>query len=184
MLKTKMLAVIVNGRGGVGKDTLVDDVICHSDRHTQAVKYSSINDVKKLAGLAGWKGGKTDKDRKFLSDLKCLLSEYNNLPYNSCVQSYRMARMRTFKIWFCMVREPDEIDKLKNYIVGEGGGCATLLIRREGVHDGAFGNVADDGVEDYFYDYIFDNDGTIDTSKYLFRRLVEKMYKEVVESAE
>lgn len=184
MVKTKMLAVIVNGKGGVGKDTLVDDYITHMDHSEHGIKYSSINDVKKLAKLVGWTGEKTDKDRKFLSDLKNILTEYNDMPFCSCAKSYRMACMRSFDIWFCMVREPNEIDKLKNYILDYGGNCVTLLVKRDDVHsEGAFGNRADDEAENYFYDYIFENNKTLDTSKYLFRTMIERIYKEKIKES-
>ena len=59
-----------------GKDTFakfLNDIV-------PTLKYSSIDKVKDIAKLCGWDGGKTEKDRKFLSDLKVLLEEYNNLP--------------------------------------------------------------------------------------------------------
>lgn len=180
-MRTDILAVIVNGCGGVGKDTLVDAYVRGGS--LKAEKYSSINDVKKLAKMCGWNGDKEDRDRKFLSDLKCLLSEYNDLPFKSCMRSFRFSRMRTFHVWFCMVREPDEIDKLKWHIRSvEECPVVTLLVRRNGFEDRKYGNMADDNVEDYFYDYIFDNNGTIDTSQYLFKKLIDRIYKEKVQS--
>ena len=181
MPKNKLLCVIVNGKGGVGKDSLVDDYITRLDHSVRGIKYSSINDVKKLAKLCGWEGGKEDKDRKFLSDLKDILTEYNDMPFKSCVRSYKMAAMRSTRVWFCMVREPEEIEKLKNHIVSDGGNCVTLLVRRDGVHsESAYGNRADDEVENYFYDYIFENNKTLEASKYLFRGMINQIYKKVV----
>jgi hypothetical protein len=69
---------ILNGMGGCGKDTFASFLseVCG------VFKYSSIDRVKQIAYECGWDGGKTEKDRKFLSDLKCLLTDYNDLPFN------------------------------------------------------------------------------------------------------
>ena len=63
--------VIINGTGGCGKDTFVSFV----SKYKRVYNFSSIDKVKEIAKLIGWNGGKTDKDRKFLSDLKKLTTE-------------------------------------------------------------------------------------------------------------
>ena len=63
--------VIINGTGGCGKDTFVSFV----SKYKRVYNFSSIDKVKEIAKLIGWDGGKTDKDRKFLSDLKKLTTE-------------------------------------------------------------------------------------------------------------
>ena len=69
--------VIINGKGGVGKDTL-----CNIIGKKYAVKnISSITPIKEIAKIGGWKGGKENKDRKFLADLKKLFIDYNDLPF-------------------------------------------------------------------------------------------------------
>ena len=70
---------ILNGSGGVGKDTFVDLV----SNYIPTIHFSSVTKVKEIAKAIGWDGGKTEKDRKFLSDLKLLCTEYNNMPFNS-----------------------------------------------------------------------------------------------------
>ena len=168
------LAIIINGRGGVGKDTLCDYFIkCYPAR-----KFSSIEPVKKIARACKWEGGKEEKDRKFLSDLKCLLSDYNDLPFNACISAYLNFLDSDKSIWFVMVREPDEIEKLKRTIQDKlGGRCATLLIRRPDVEK-TWGNMADDNVEDYHYDYIFDNYPPIEAAQYDFVCLVREIERE------
>ena len=62
--------IIINGSGGVGKDTFI--AMC--DKYTYTKNYSSVDEIKCVARQLGWNGGKTEKDRKFLSDLKLLTS--------------------------------------------------------------------------------------------------------------
>ena len=47
----------------------------------------SVNLVKSLATMAGWDGNKTEKNRKFLSDLKDLLSNWNDVPYKETIKN-------------------------------------------------------------------------------------------------
>ena len=79
---------IINGSGGVGKDTFVDLVdhnLSHKYRYL-TMNFSSVDKVKKVAEIIGWDVySKTEKDRKFLSDLKLLCTEYNDMPFNDIV---------------------------------------------------------------------------------------------------
>ena len=60
--------IIINGCGGVGKDTFVN--MCA--KYTSVVNYSSVKEIKEIAKYIGWDGSKEERDRKFLSDLKLL----------------------------------------------------------------------------------------------------------------
>ena len=60
----KKVTIVINGRGGVGKDTL-----CNlAAKHFKVKNISTITPIKDLAREAGWDGRKDDKARKFLSD--------------------------------------------------------------------------------------------------------------------
>ena len=73
------ITVIINGVGGCGKDTLVEML----SSHRKVKNISSITPVKKIAEHCGWLGEKTDKARKFLSDLKKKKSSLSNAFYTS-----------------------------------------------------------------------------------------------------
>ena len=73
----KKCVVIINGKGGVGKDTLCDIV----SKNIALEMYLLLPSIKQIAQMGGWKGGKENKDRKFLADLKKLFVEYNDLPF-------------------------------------------------------------------------------------------------------
>ena len=58
------------------------------------------------------------------------------------------------------IREPEEIERFRQ---AAGADCRTLLVRRPSLDArGPLGNRADDSVEQYQYDDILMNDGTID----------------------
>ena len=57
--------VIINGKGGVGKDTLCDIV---SKKYCVS-NVSSITPIKQIAQMGGWKGGKENKDRNTILNI-------------------------------------------------------------------------------------------------------------------
>jgi len=143
---------IINGVGTSGKDTFVNLV----SKFIQTWNYSSVDKIKEVASELGWHGGKTEKDRKFLSDLKLLCSEYNDLPMNCMIDVVkRFLFSKTLSFLFLHIREPKEIEKAKNLF-----NARTILIRRDSVKP-ITSNMADANVENYNYDFIIDNSGTL-----------------------
>lgn len=167
-----MKIIVINGVGGVGKDEFVRQAKSELEH---IYNFSMVDEVKRLARRIGWEGNKTEKDRKFLSDLKDALEDYNNLPFNSVLDSIRitldgyaqMGMPTTDLIFFIHCREPKDIDKwVKDY------GAQTLLIRREDEKID-WGNHADASVYDYDYHYVYVNDGDLGRLKKDAVRFIE-----------
>lgn len=151
----KKVVIVINGSGGVGKDTL-----CHMAEKAYRVRnISSITPIKELAASCGWKGEKTDRARRFLSDLKLLTVRYNDFPTNWVMQQYEAFLKTDEDIMFVHIREGNEIRK---FVERTGGRAVTLLIRGgerfRARHRHGYGNRSDDDVERYSYDYYFMND--------------------------
>lgn len=108
-----------------------------------------------IAKSAGWDGGKTEKDRKFLSDLKVLTSEYNDMPYNDITEIINVFKQNNCQFLFLHIREPQEIQRLVNDF-----GSKTLLITNKNVKQ-IKSNMADANVQNFKYDFIIDNSGTL-----------------------
>ena len=129
---------------------------------------STVDFVKEVAKFCGWNGQKTHKDRKFLSDLKDILTQWDDVPYKDIMNSYLGCK----EIWkqfgynekkclyFIMCREPKEIQKFVDRI-----GAKTLLVRRKVVEETAQSNHADKEVFNYNYDITILNNGTLDELK-------------------
>ena len=148
----KKLTLVINGRGGVGKDTLCDAAATRF----RVMNVSSITPIKELAAICGWSGEKTDRARRFLADLKALTAAYNDYPTNWITDRYRAFLAGEDEILFVHIREGEEIRK---FVDATGGEAKTLLVRadrRMAAH--TYGNASDDLVESYAYDYYFDND--------------------------
>lgn len=158
MKPIKPLVIIINGAGGVGKDTICS-VLRH---HRNTLVFSSIQPIKRIAYEIGWEGEKTDKARKMLSDLKDICTEYNDLPFHYMAEKLELARTEpNVDIVIFHIREPREIEKFKQHVLSHGHVCKTLLIRSQRAQQ-EYGNHADDDVENYCYDMIYENDGTLE----------------------
>lgn len=152
----KPLVIIINGKGGVGKDTICGII----RKHFCTGVYSSITPVKNIAKAIGWDGGKTDKDRKFLSDLKDALTAYNDMPMIYMENALYDAEPE-IEIMIFHIREPEEIKKFKAYVESKGYKCKTLLILSIRTQQ-SYGNHADDDVENHTYDMVYQNDGKLE----------------------
>ena len=146
---------IINGSGGVGKDTFVSLV---SNKAT-TINFSSVDKVKDVARLIGWNGGKTEKDRKFLSDLKLLCTNYNNMPFNSLKDKYEEFLKSYVHFLFLHIREPEEIEKAKIAF-----NAKTILVKRDSIEH-ITSNMADENVFDYDYDVVVNNNEGIEELK-------------------
>ncbi len=165
----KKIVIVINGGGGVGKDTLCE----LASRHYRVKNVSSITPIKEIARLCGWDGKKDDKSRKFLSDLKLLCVEYNDYPTEWARAQYEDFKSSDEEIMFVHIREPEEIAK---FVKATGGEAKTLLVRGgERMKKSAYGNTSDDGVENYEYDYYFMNDGSLDKAELDFCALLGRM---------
>ena len=155
----KKLTIVINGAGGVGKDTLCD----LAAKHFRVYNISTIMPIKDIARMCGWNGEKTDKARRFLSDLKALTVDYNDYPTVWATERYHGFLDSDDEIMFLHIREPEEIAK---FVAATDGAARTLLVRGgERMKKAVYGNVSDDRVEDYEYDYYFYNDKTLEEAE-------------------
>ena len=150
---------ILNGSGGVGKDTFVYCVKDYINRTKgKYVEHiSSITEVKAKARHLGWDGVKDDKGRKLLSDIKLAMTLYNDSPFKS-IQSGVVNFLATpyQGVMFIDIREPEEIERAKQEF-----GAKTILITSKRV-DQVKTNMADAGVHEYQYDIVIENNGTLE----------------------
>lgn len=169
----KKVVIVINGKGGSGKDTLCK---IFSNKYYKAKIISAITPIKDIAKANGWNGEKDEKSRKFLSDLKRAFIEYNDLPNRYLLSEYQeFIKDKETKVLFVHIREVDEIKKFKQQINGD---CVTLLIKRPSLDSAIIGNDSDDKVDSMEYDYYFVNDKTIDVSGREFAELILKIWLE------
>lgn len=188
--------IVINGSGGKGKDTfaklcleltyknkniddkdilitLKEDILntlenMKNNKLKKMCNIDSVYLVKNLATMAGWDGTKTENNRKFLSDLKDLLSNWNDVPYKETIKNINIAikNINNFNngdgLIFVHSREPKEIQRYVNYFGSNT--CHTLLVKNPNV-SAILSNHADKNVENYHYDFIVYNNKDLNSLK-------------------
>lgn len=175
-----MSIFIVNGAPGSGKTTFEYFVDEAAYRYGYSVFIdSTINFVKQIAAICGWNGDKTPKNRKFLSDLKDLLTSWDDVPVKKIKQNLenykselRLSNLdfNHYGIIFIDSREPQEIERLCKEL-----NAKSILIDRKDVDKNAVNsNHADSEVYNYKYDIVIDNNGTLSDLKKKAIAFIEK----------
>lgn len=166
--------IVINGKGGVGKDTL-----CRiAGEYFNVQSISAIDPIKEMARKhLHWDNDKSDKGRKLLSDLKAISIQYDDAP-----NAYLVSKAYDFmepdnpsQILFIHIREPEEIDKFMHSIsLRATCPVKTVLVRSDKLGKERYGNDSDDNVENYVYDYCFNNNGTLEEAEPAFIKFLLK----------
>ena len=164
MYSSGLRVVIVNGRPNAGKTTF-ENLCAKVVGNAYCNRRSTIDKVKEIAAQAGWNGVKDARSRKMLSDLKDIFTEYNDMPFNDILNfldkwedelsHYNVGYHP--HILFVDDREPEHIDRLKKEL-----NAITLLIRRPIIEDKETSNHADEEVFNYEYDWVINNDSSLE----------------------
>ena len=177
------MIIVVNGAPRAGKDTYCEMVQKIMEERVGPYScriISTVDFVKEVAKFCGWNGQKTPKDRKFLSDLKDILTQWDDIPYKDIIGSYEGCK----EIWkqfgydeeeclyFIMCREPKEIQKFVDRI-----GARTLIVRRFNVEELPQSNHADADIFNYKYDSYIYNNGTLEELEEFANRFTDLFLK-------
>ena len=145
--------VVVNGYPSSGKTEFELFVT----KHIPTIIYSSIDPVKYYAKqYFGWNDEKTETWRRFLSDFKKFLVEEFDLIFNEVNNRVNTFYISENEIMMIDSREPKEIERFKKAFKAK-----TLFIKNDRVEK-IISNNSDANVENYKYDYIIENNGTLE----------------------
>lgn len=162
----------INGCGASGKTTFENYVKEYAEKNNAKVNITSIIDyVKWCAVRCGWSGAKSDKDRRFLSDLKLALEHWNDSPRDNIKYLLKRLEADGADVVFVDIREEHDMNWLK-----ENFNAKSILVDR-GI-ERSYGNVADDNVKNMVYDIVIDNTGTLDTLKETAQTFWERIVKD------
>lgn len=159
--------IVINGVGGVGKDTLCSFVA----KKYKTLNVSAVDPIKEAATVLGWDGRKDNRSRKFLSDLKWLSIQYNDYPTKYLLERYQTFLLSDNDVLFLHIREKEEI---VHFIESVQTKVITLLIKKSQKNK-QIGNYSDDNVEDYNYDYIYFNDKRLEEAEGDFLSFLESI---------
>ena len=152
---------IINGAPRSGKDSFYNYIAKLISPYGNLI--SSVDLVKEIAIKSGWDGEKTLESRKYLSDLKTLLTDWLDAPFKDMANKIRILKdeyerceVEPKLTIFLMIREPKEIERCKREF-----GAKTILIRRETAESCEMSNESDANVLNYDYDIVIDNNGDL-----------------------
>lgn len=147
---------ILNGVHSTGKDTFVKYI---NSFGIEAVHYSYVDFTRNMLDSVGVDvNNKNNKMRKLLCDINNALEEYNDIPFKDCCNVADDFKNDWLEGNWLIIdcREPKKIERLKQKL-----NAKTIFIKSN--KKITADNVADKAVaEDYQYDYIIDNTGTLD----------------------
>lgn len=146
---------VINGTAESGKDTFVE----YMGEFLNVKNVSSVDKLKEAAMILGWDGKKKDKDRKFLSDMKLLSIDYNDHPYRYIQSQINSFHEDDNQVMFIHIREPAEISRVVNRY-----GASTIIVKNQRIQNNS-SNSSDFNVDDYKYDYVLKNNGTLEELK-------------------
>ena len=187
-----MSIYIVNGAPGAGKTTFENNV--KNIVGESCYILSTITPIKEIMVTIGWDGRKDLESRKLMSDLKDLLTQYNDFSFNYICNKIEEIRneyygYQQYPVFFVDCREPKEIKKLCDKL-----GAKSLVIRRASAENSETSNHADEEVLNYNYDIVIENNGElrdfaakafefVDSEKIVKRsnKLTINMFGEIVE---
>ena len=163
---------ILNGVGTSGKGEFANKL----NKYIPTYKYSIVDLPKEAAKVLGWSGGKTEKDRRFLSDIMDLSTIYNDAPFKdvlSLVADFKSNKeFNEYEVMIIDMRDPKDIARAV-----ETFGAETILIRNPNVEK-IESNHADRDVENYHYDFIIENNGSIEQLEAMAESFVDYAIKE------
>lgn len=155
--------IILNGTGGCGKNAFQD--FCGNYAPIRSI--STVDKVKEAYTLLGWDGSKSEQHRRALSDIKDIGTKNLDHPFQYIKSEVEKFHASNDELMFIHSREPDEINRFV-----QSFGCITVLIRNSKVAP-ITTNHADRDVENFKYDYIVDNNGTLDDLDFMAWNFVE-----------
>lgn len=157
--------IVINGYPQSGKDTFVKFV----GMHVPTTQIVTSDPAKRALKELGWDGEDKYKVRNLLADLKRIsVDNFDGSYKHILLELMNIAFYYAKRNWVVFIhsREPKEIDKLKKEL-----GAKTLFINRPTKE--IPNNDSDRNVENYKYDLIIDNLGTLEEFKERAEAFVE-----------
>ena len=178
--------IVINGKGGIGKDTLIEALKNSDPHYIHVSNISSITPIVQAVDSTGIvKNGKTNAYRKLLSDMKTAIDEYyfaeEGIAYTTdylnkkIIQWERLCEFgkASHHVLFVHIREPEMI---KDFLTSNPD-AKTLLISSDRAQE-YYGNPSDEGVNSFPYNYIFEANGTKEEEAQKFCSFIENILKE------
>ena len=162
--------VIINGLGGCGKSTFIElcQEYCDNPDNLKAHNWmvselSTVDFVKEVAKICGWKGKKDKKDREFLHDLKEAMEKWDNIPNKKVLEDAENIIKNYLglnHLFFVNIREPQSIESFSQLVMEQGYETPIKILMESNRASNEVDSIAEE-INKIKYDRIYKNNGTL-----------------------
>ena len=162
--------VIINGLGGCGKSTFIElcQEYCDNPDNLKAHNWmvselSTVDFVKEVARICGWKGKKDKKDREFLHNLKAAMEKWDNIPNKKVIEDAEdiiSIYLGLNHLFFVNIREPQSIESFSQLVMEQGYETPIKILMESNMSSNEVDSIVQE-IKSIKYDRIYKNNGTL-----------------------
>ena len=176
--------VIINGLGGCGKSTFIElcQEYCDNPDNLKAHNWmvselSTVDFVKEVARICGWKGKKEKKDREFLHDLKEAMEKWDNIPNKKVLEDAENIIKNYLglnHLFFVNIREPQSIESFSQLVMEQGYETPIKILMESNMSSNEVDSIVQE-IKSIKYDKIYKNNGTLKDLANIARYFIQEI---------
>lgn len=124
---------------------------------------STVDFVKEVARICGWKGKKDKKDREFLHDLKEAMEKWDNIPNKKVLEDAENIIKNYLglnHLFFVNIREPQSIESFSQLVMEQGYETPIKILMESNISSNEVDSIVQK-IKSIKYDRIYKNNGTL-----------------------
>ena len=124
---------------------------------------STVDFVKEVARICGWKGKKEKKDREFLHDLKEAMEKWDNIPNKKVIEDAENIIKNYLglnHLSFVNIREPQSIESFSQLVMEQGYETPIKILMESNMSSNEVDSIVQE-IKSIKYDKIYKNNGTL-----------------------
>ena len=124
---------------------------------------STVDFVKEVARVCGWKGKKDKKDREFLHDLKEAMEKWDNIPNKKVLEDAENIIKNYLglnHLFFVNIREPQSIESFSQLVMEQGYETPIKILMESNMSSNEVDSIVQE-IKSIKYDKIYKNNGTL-----------------------
>ena len=124
---------------------------------------STVDFVKEVARICGWKGKKDKKDREFLHDLKEAMEKWDNIPNKKVLEDAENIIKNYLglnHLFFVNIREPKGIESFSQLVMEQGYETPIKILMESNMSSNEVDSIVQE-IKSIKYDKIYKNNGTL-----------------------
>ena len=124
---------------------------------------STVDFVKEVAMICGWKGKKDKKDREFLHDLKEAMEKWDNIPNKKVLEDAETIIKNYLglnHLFFVNIREPESIERFSQLIMENGYEKPFKILIESNISSNEVDSIVQE-IKSVKYNSTYKNNGTL-----------------------